>query len=299
MIGALIAEGERGLESLEILISNIHPDLLADIVITNMKHLPNNPPPLTRYSNLSLNRPGDSSSDPSQVVASNGFTTIQALEVSAQDPRRLDPRRMVVPVDAPPSSVVEDTANPVQYLAAQSDNDASSLSNPPVLPPPPSISESTSDLVMPSTETDLNLSESPLISEGNQSIPKFEVQDVEDNEFTPGRETSNGLHHLSSPISKVEDSVVQASIDVAVLDEAYSPSSSEADQLSPDRSTFEASEIASTEFPVLPLYIGLAEEHQRNTRRLALERIINSYQNSHRTDLKQTQIALVARLFAQ
>ncbi|KAL0368880.1 UNVERIFIED_CONTAM: Symplekin [Sesamum calycinum] len=281
MIGALIAEGERGLESLEILISNIHPDLLADIVITNMKHLPNNPPPLTRYSNLSLNRPSDSSSDPSQ------------------DPRRLDPRRMVVPVDAPPSSVVEDTANPVQYLAAQSDNDASSLSNPSVLPPPPSISESTSDLVMPSTETDLNLSESPLISEGNQSIPKFEVQDVEDNEFTPGRETSNGLHHLSSPISKVEDSVVQASIDVAVLDEAYSPSSSEADQLSPDRSTFEASEIASTEFPVLPLYIGLAEEHQRNTRRLALERIINSYQNSHRTDLKQTQIALVARLFAQ
>ncbi|KAK4387654.1 Symplekin [Sesamum angolense] len=331
MIGALIAEGERGLESLEILISNIHPDLLADIVITNMKHLPNNPPPLTRYSNLSLNRPSDSSSDPSQVVASNGFPTIQALEVSAQvhasssnttslpfldmstssnpstdskrdprrDPRRLDPRRMVVPVDAPPSSVVEDTANPVQYLAAQSDNDASSLSNPPVLPPLPSISESTSDLVMPSADTDLNLSESPLISEGNQSIPKFEVQDVEDNEFTPGRETSNGLHHLSSPISKVEDSVVQASIDVAVLDEAYSPSSSEADQLSPDRSTFEASEIASTEFPVLPLYIGLAEEHQRNTRRLALERIINSYQNSHRTDLKQTQIALVARLFAQ
>ncbi|XP_011074295.1 symplekin isoform X1 [Sesamum indicum] len=331
MIGALIAEGERGLESLEILISNIHPDLLADIVITNMKHLPNNPPPLTRYSNLSLNRPSDSSSDPSQVVASNGFPTIQALEVSAQvhasssnttslpfldmststspstdskrdprrDPRRLDPRRMVVPVDAPPSSVVEDNANPVQYLAALSDNDASSLSNPPVLLPPPSISESTSGLVMPSTETNLNLLESPVISEGNQSIPKFEVQDVEDNEFTPDRETSNGVQRLSSPISKVEDSVVQASIDVAVLDEAYSPSSSEAEQLSPDRSNFEASEIASTEFPVLPLYIGLAEDHQRNARRLALERIINSYQNSHRTDLKQTQIALVARLFAQ
>ncbi|KAL0432632.1 UNVERIFIED_CONTAM: hypothetical protein Slati_2597500 [Sesamum latifolium] len=331
MIGALIAEGERGLESLEILISNIHPDLLADIVITNMKHLPNNPPPLTRYSNLSLNRPSDSSSDPSQVVVSNGFPAIQALEVSAQvhasssnttslpfldmststnpstdskrdprrDPRRLDPRRMVVPVDAPPSSVVEDNANPVQYLAVQSDNDASSLSNPPVLPPPPSISESTSDLVMPSTEADLNLSESPVISEGNQSIPNFEVQEVDDNEFTPDRETSSGVHRLPSPISKVEDSVVQTSIDVAVLDEAYSPSSSEADQLSPDRSNFEASEIASTEFPVLPLFIGMAEDHQRNTRRLALERIINSYQNSHRTDLKQTQIALVARLFAQ
>lgn len=80
MIGALIAEGERGVESLEILISNIHADLLADIVITNMRHLPKNPPPLTTYGNLPLNRPSDSS-DPSQVVASNGT---QTLDHSAQ-----------------------------------------------------------------------------------------------------------------------------------------------------------------------------------------------------------------------
>ncbi|KAJ4963395.1 hypothetical protein NE237_023334 [Protea cynaroides] len=39
MIGALLTQGERGAESLEILISKIHPDLLADIVITNMRHL--------------------------------------------------------------------------------------------------------------------------------------------------------------------------------------------------------------------------------------------------------------------
>jgi len=44
VIGALLAEGERGAESLELLISQIHPDLLADIVITNMKHLPKTPP---------------------------------------------------------------------------------------------------------------------------------------------------------------------------------------------------------------------------------------------------------------
>lgn len=84
MIGALIAEGERGVESLEILISNIHADLLADIVITNMRHLPKNPPPLTRYGNLSSDRPSDSS-DPAQVVASNGFaTSTQTLDHSAQ-----------------------------------------------------------------------------------------------------------------------------------------------------------------------------------------------------------------------
>ncbi|XP_039053230.1 symplekin-like isoform X3 [Hibiscus syriacus] len=44
MIGALLAEGERAAESLEILISKIHPDLLAEIVITNMRHLPKSPP---------------------------------------------------------------------------------------------------------------------------------------------------------------------------------------------------------------------------------------------------------------
>lgn len=37
MICALVAEGERGAESLSILISQIHPDLLADIIVTNMK----------------------------------------------------------------------------------------------------------------------------------------------------------------------------------------------------------------------------------------------------------------------
>lgn len=49
MIGALLAEGERGAESLEILVSKMHPDMLADIVITNMKHLPKILPPLTKF----------------------------------------------------------------------------------------------------------------------------------------------------------------------------------------------------------------------------------------------------------
>lgn len=67
MIGALIAEGDRGAESLKILISNIHPEILADIVITNMKHLPKSPPPLTRPGNLSATRQNGSSSGAFQV----------------------------------------------------------------------------------------------------------------------------------------------------------------------------------------------------------------------------------------
>ncbi|KAK6116189.1 hypothetical protein DH2020_008458 [Rehmannia glutinosa] len=325
-----LSKGERGVESLEILISNIHADLLADIVITNMKHLPKNPPPLTRHNNLSLNHPSDSSCDPSQVVASNGFaTSTQTSDHSAQvpasssnmtslpfsdimspsanlsadskrdprrDPRRLDPRRMVVPVDVPPTPIVEDNANSIQHPALQSDFDASISSSPPVLLPPPSISESTSQLLMPTTQPDLILPESP-VSEVGLPIPRDELQNVEGTDtLTPDRETNNDLHLSPSPINKVEDAVV---LDVAMLDEAYSSSSQEADQLSPDISNVDASEIASAELPVLPMYIELAEDHQRNARRMALERIFNSYQNSQRTDFKQTQIALVARLFAQ
>lgn len=69
MIGALLAEGERGAESLELLISNIHSDLMADIVIETMKHFPKN---LTVVSiqrdNTPLNEETSSSKISSQIV---------------------------------------------------------------------------------------------------------------------------------------------------------------------------------------------------------------------------------------
>lgn len=69
MIGALLAEGERGVNSLDLLISELHPDVLADIVITNMKHLPkNNPPPFAPVGTFSLPRASDST-NLSQIMA--------------------------------------------------------------------------------------------------------------------------------------------------------------------------------------------------------------------------------------
>ncbi|KAL8487780.1 hypothetical protein ACS0TY_024198 [Phlomoides rotata] len=330
MIGALIAEGERGVESLEILISNIHADLLADIVITNMRHLPKNPPPLTRYGNLPPSRQSNPS-DPAQTVASNGFaTSTQTSELPAQlpmsssdmtalpfsdmsastnlsmdskrdprrDPRRLDPRRAAVTANVPATSVVEDNASSAQYQ--RSDFDVPSPSSAHILLPiPPSVPESTSQFLMPTTQTDLSLSESPLISEVDETIQQCEVLDVKPNVLSPDREANNSLHLSPSPINKVEDAVAQESMDVIMLDEAYSPSSEEADQLPPDTLNGEASEVASAELPLLPAYIELAEDHQRNAIRLALERIINECQNSQGTNFEQTQIAMVARLFAQ
>ncbi|XP_042062970.1 symplekin-like isoform X3 [Salvia splendens] len=328
MIGALIAEGERGVESLEILISNIHADLLADIVITNMKHLPKNPPPLTRYGNLSLNHPSDTS-DPAQVVGSNGFaTSTQSLDHLAQlpasslsttsgavsdtfatanlstdskrdprrDPRRLDPRRLVAPTDMSQTYVVEENVGTVQHPTVEPDfNPVSSSSV--LLSAPQSVPEFAPQ-PLPTIETDINLPDSPMTIEVDEPIQKYEVHDFDANVITPDKDANNYLH-LSPSSGKEEDVVSPASMDLAMLDEAYSPSSEASDELPPDIPNVEASESASAELPVLPLYIELDEDHQIRARRLALERIINKYQNSQRTDIKQTQIALVARLFAQ
>lgn len=68
MIGAFLAEGERGAKPLEMLISTLHPDLLADIVITNMKHLPENSPPFAPVGSFSLAGASDST-NLSQIMA--------------------------------------------------------------------------------------------------------------------------------------------------------------------------------------------------------------------------------------
>ncbi|GER40234.1 HEAT repeat-containing protein [Striga asiatica] len=333
MIGALIAEGERGVESLEILISNIHADLLADIVITNMKHLPKDPLPFTKYSNTSVNHRSDSSNDPVQVGASNGFaTSAETVDLSAQvpasssniaglpfpdmstsitpsmdskrdprrDPRRLDPRRVAVPVDVPPpTSTVEDSVISVQNVALQSNFKSSSPTLPSVLPPLQSISESASQLSVPATQTEIVPSVSP-VPEVELSGQIHELSNVEaDDVLASERETNNTMHFSPLPVNIVEDIVAPASVDIAVLDEVYSSSSQEGDQLSPDISNTETTEGLSVELPVLPQYIDLTVDDQRSLRKGALERIFALYQNFQKEDFKETQIALVARLFAQ
>lgn len=86
MIGALIAEGDRGVESIELLIANMHPDLLADIVITNMKHLPKLPPPIGN-DNFTSGRSAVDSCKPEQEVVSNGLaTSSQNLSIAVEVP---------------------------------------------------------------------------------------------------------------------------------------------------------------------------------------------------------------------
>ncbi|KAH9555778.1 hypothetical protein CY35_08G133900 [Sphagnum magellanicum] len=105
--GALIAQGERGAASVEILISSLTPDMLAELVIVNMQHLPSTAPPLPPgvgpgvsgglASLLSSSTPQSVPLPPKSVAAAETVVPSfppqpQPAEVT-RDPRR-DPRRM-------------------------------------------------------------------------------------------------------------------------------------------------------------------------------------------------------------
>lgn len=108
MIGALVAKGERAAASIELLITSLPADMLADVVIENMKNLPSTAPPIpsgvnTASSNSagSLNPPASSTPD----VAVPSQTASDHRRDPRRDPRRMDPRLVAVPVGVPQSSL--------------------------------------------------------------------------------------------------------------------------------------------------------------------------------------------------
>lgn len=110
MIGALLAEGERGAESLGILVSTVEADVMADIVIETMKHLPGASFPTTnngvqkpnlKYSSglLTENLPANSdsslfaaqsapSADGGSILPSDPFV-LPGVHDAKRDPRRV------------------------------------------------------------------------------------------------------------------------------------------------------------------------------------------------------------------
>ncbi|KAI8548498.1 hypothetical protein RHMOL_Rhmol07G0277900 [Rhododendron molle] len=279
MIGALIAEGERGAESLKLLISQIHPDLLADIVITNMKHLPKNPPPLIRLSTSSGSQQSGSTGQSSDVVPA-----ISTASTESQDPRRLDPRRGALPVEVPPPPIVEDTS----YLKSEFVDS---------IPAGTSV-ENISVSLMPRLEADLQIFQSPIVS--NQPPLKEEVMDLDVKDNVPVLDVNTGLDPPLSPVREVDEELVEVKAsDIGLTEEAHISSLMQSDQLSPDASNTTVCEEAYPDLPVLPSYIELTEEQQRNVRKLAVERIIDSYKDLQGTDCSQTRMALLARLVAQ
>lgn len=294
MIGALLAEGERGAESLEILISQIHPDVLADIVVTNMKHLPKNPPPITRLGSLPVTRSSEfapTAQDP--VLTTNATSTLfpatatstslqaDAKRDSRRDPRRLDPRRMSAPVDVEDSNLAEVEVDASAFFKRQ-----------PLPSVVPSI-ENTSDVLKSISETVSHIPENIPVP---QELAAYEqgMQVGADAELEISTDVAIPLvDHVN------KDSDGQMSTDIVMTDDDHSQSFVEADQLSPSTADKPILEETSVNLSVIPSYVELTEEQQRDTKKLAIKRIIDSYKQLRGTEFLETRMALLSRLVAQ
>ncbi|ONI35540.1 hypothetical protein PRUPE_1G541600 [Prunus persica] len=327
VIGALLGEGERGGESLEILISNIHPDLLADIVITNMRHLPKIPPPLTRLGNFPAPRQIGSLSSSAQVVAGSPTSSVQSPVLTEQvpfssatvtsltvsdasnvnslptdskrdprrDPRRLDPRSAAASAGLA-STPMEDTT------AMQSDLDGSMSLNKLNLLPNVTTVETPLATPMLQTESDEKTFDSQLVSGSGQLTPKEEVLDGPV-EIDPASKLGLSSDLTDSPVQTVDEDLIATKLsDIEGKDEDEDLDTSsflESDQHSPVLSNTSASEDTYQDFPQLPIYVELTQEQERSVGKLAIERIIESYKYLHGEDYSQMRLALLARLVAQ
>ncbi|KAM3305159.1 symplekin [Capsicum chacoense] len=330
MIGALLAEGERGANSLELLINRIPPDLLADVVISNMKNLPKSCPPLERFGSLSLAQASDST-NPSQIMAPMdsslgqhawvpGSQTPISLSIATssslpemptsaslpfdskrdprRDPRRLDPRRTAVSVEVSPPLVAEHNTSAMQSPTPQSEINPPSSSNIDIAVPLVSSFECMLT-AYPKMETDSVTAESPPGPGASLLAPKEEVHDEDWNEAIPARESDAATHvPLSSPGNAEQEVMPDIPSEVGMTNEIYSPLL-ETDQLSPPISTAATPEDVCEELPAVPPFIDLTHEQQRNMGTLAVEQIIDSYKKLKETDSKHTGMALLSRLVAQ
>ncbi|XP_027353626.1 uncharacterized protein LOC113864276 isoform X2 [Abrus precatorius] len=323
VIGALLAEGERGAESLEILISKIHPDLLADIVITNMKHLPKTPPPLARLGNLPVTQVSSQVSQ-SQVIAASvpinsvtaqasfPSTTATAIATTSspsdtsnfsnlpadskrdprRDPRRLDPRRVVVTPGGATVSIADDTG----VTKLEFDEHVSSIK--PVSHPVVTANDNTpSDLTVKIKNDDM-ISEGPSVSEPDRASPKTEILERPGDVHRITEANSLDLSLSSTELKDEDLSTVKLSDDTETVG-TDSSSIVEFDQFSHDVQVASTSEDTCLELPELPPYVELSTEQENKVKNVAIRHIIDSYKHLHGTDCQQFCMPLLARLVAQ
>ncbi|KAL8159152.1 hypothetical protein V2J09_000689 [Rumex salicifolius] len=320
MIAALLAEGERGAQSLELLISQIHPDLLADIVIANMKHLPKSAP-LTNYGTFPVDTQNSSLSGSAQVVAPVAATSMQALPLSPQgsitsaaavitsvpdlpsslnqadskrdprrDPRRVDPRR--VPTEPPTQHIKEEA------VLVQSELDIPASSSVPNSLAGTPHEVNSSAFLSPSSVAEREINGGSLTAGVNRIMPE-DVELNEAEETPPSLEISvTKDYSLSSPCALDEKKGLTALPDNELL-EAFSASRFEPDELSPSVSNASESEESCQDLPPVPAFVDLSMEQQQMMREEAVKRVVGSTKKIESTDCFQMRMAIVARLVSQ
>ncbi|KAF8024715.1 hypothetical protein BT93_F1786 [Corymbia citriodora subsp. variegata] len=319
MIGALLAEGERGAESLEILISKIHPDLLADIVITNMKHLPKIPPPLTRLGISEVTGQLGSVSSPAQVTAPSFLpansipSPMSAMQIpytsasitsesfpeasivssvsadSKRDPRR-DPRRQDPRLAVPPEAALP-TVDDSRDVQSKLDDFSSNKSQPSVMVGGKTAS---SPLLSKKKSDDEILGSS--LHDTSELIPKGEFQDGF-RETKPTAEVGLSSDVAFSSEQIIEDDIAKA--EDMQMDESETPSNVELEHSPPAVANMAAFEETGKDLPVVPSYIELNGEQEANVRKLLFKQIFESCKHPNGKECERMGMSLIARLVAQ
>ncbi|KAK5831981.1 hypothetical protein PVK06_015780 [Gossypium arboreum] len=281
MAGALLAEGERerGAESLEILISKIHSDLLADIVITNMSHFPKSPPPLTSFGTLLITKqtdyvnsvtqavqpPGPTNSldapvaqlpSTSAATTSSSISDISIVNIAAEtkrdprrDPRRLDPRQAAVSVGVSSLPVLEDTGT------AMAEFDGSISIKPLSVP----VVENLPVHLTSNVQSYDKVIEGPSVSAIKQPAPEGDVLSVNE-DIVPILEVNTSSNCALSPPGMVDENAAEMKVDAEAKHEIDASSFPESEENYLASTTISSLDETGRDLPVLPLYIYADEE---------------------------------------
>lgn len=305
MIGALLAEGERGAESLGILVSTVEADVMADIVIETMKHLPEASFPLAtnngvqqpnfKYSSglLTENLPAKSDSslftaqstttaDGVSVPSSDAFlmpSVHDAKRDPRRDPRRLDPRRTVSPA----------AVNSVQVkMETNSMHQTDNLQN--TLCSNSGKAENYSDY---SGDLRKNDDEPHSASQPNQTTAKEKLELL--NVATESEPTFEVEAPMDVRIhsSEVGEEMVPVLSEVTSIDESDTVDL----EVDPFLPVPEAStpEDTNHELPAITSHLELSDKEKISLNKLAIKRIIDDYKKNS----LNTRFSLLAHLIAQ
>lgn len=209
-----------------------------------------------------------------------------------QDPRRLDPRRVVVTPGEATASIADDTGATKLVF----DEPVSSI-KPVSLPVGTADDNTPSDLTVKIINDDI-VSEGSPVSGPDRLTPKTEdLERLGDIHQITEADTSLDLPLSSTYLRDEDPSTVKLPDDTETI--GTDSSIFEFDQFSLDVQVESTLEDTCLELPQLPPYIELSKEQESKVKNMAVMRIIDSYKHLHGTDCQQFSMPLLARLVAQ
>ncbi|KAL3327936.1 hypothetical protein AABB24_035555 [Solanum stoloniferum] len=297
MFGTLVAQGEKAAASLDILISSISADLLADVVMANMRNLPSNQPKVVDDEEPPLKPEIESDFRRLSLLLSDAISQSSML---AEKDERADQSLVSIEPELQKIKGEEEHLDPVTTNVTSDALNCASEEAPEYVTEPLSSTKST-----------------PLLIENDVSSLQCDVADIEETEDSiPGldsvalKDEASELVAVSAGPTEVEDgtqdqgsSVVRSSLEVVPSNstdrsEELSPKAAVTDVTSMNSST--ATSIGLSPQLLLPKIsapvINLSEEEKDNLQKSAFTRVIDAYKQIAIAGGSQVRFSLLAYL---